>query len=117
MKEDKRIKQVTFIEESTRNAFGKLESGKFEDRELFNFINRAIDDLKKNPFVGIKLPRKLWPKEYVQRYGINNLWKYDLPNGWRLLYTIKGDAVQIVSVILEWMKHKEYDRKFGYKKS
>lgn len=117
MKEDKRIKRVVFIDEPTRNAFDKLKEGKFEDRTLYGFIDRAIDDLKKNPFVGIKIPRRLWPKEYVQKYDINNLWKYDLPNAWRLLYMVKGDSIKIVAVILEWMDHKKYDRKFGYKTS
>ncbi len=117
MKKDARIKYVSFIEETTRKSFDKLKSGKFEDKTLYEFIDRAIDDLKENPFVGIKLPKKLWPKEYVQKYAINNLWKYDLPNAWRLLYTIKGNSVKIVAVILEWMDHKKYDRKFGYKTS
>jgi len=116
MKEDKRIKQVAFIEESTRNAFDRLKKGKFEDRTLYRFIDRAIDDLEEKPFVGIKIPKRLWPKEYIQKYGINNLWKYDLPNAWRLLYTIKGDSVKIIAVILEWMDHKKYDRRFKYKK-
>ncbi len=41
------------------------------------------------------------PKEYIKKYKIDNLWKYNLPNAWRLLYTIKGNEVMIVSVILE----------------
>ncbi|MCX6801724.1 MAG: type II toxin-antitoxin system YoeB family toxin [Candidatus Diapherotrites archaeon] len=114
-KPDKREKFVLFIDENTREAFEKLQSGKYEDIQLYGFIDRAIDDLKANPFVGINLPKRLWPKEYVQKYRINNLWKYDLPNGWRLLYTVKGTEVEIIAVILEWMEHKEYDRKFHYK--
>jgi hypothetical protein len=35
----------------------------------------------------------------VQKYCINNLRKYDLPNGWRLLYTIKGNEIEITDVI------------------
>jgi len=114
MKEDKRIKQVTFIEESARNAFEKLKEGRFEDKTLYEFIDRAIDDLEGNPFVGVRIAKRLWPKEYIQKYGINNLWKYDLPNGWRLLYTIKGDSIKVIAVILEWMDHKSYERRFNY---
>ena len=62
MKDDKRTKHVTFIEESTRNVFDKLKQGKFEDKMLYGFIERAIDDLKENPFVGIKLPKKTLAK-------------------------------------------------------
>jgi hypothetical protein len=51
----------------------------------------------------------------VTKYRIKNLWKYDLPNGWRLLYTITADnEVEIISAILEWFDHKNYERKFKY---
>jgi hypothetical protein len=50
----------------------------------------------------------------VKEYGITNLWKYDLPNAWRLIYTIKEDEVTILNVILEWFDHKEYGRRFKY---
>ena len=53
-------------------------------------------------------------KKYVLDYKIDNLWKYDLPNSWRLIYTIRLDEVEIISVVLEWFNHKEYDRRFGY---
>ncbi|MBI4044294.1 MAG: hypothetical protein HY392_01145 [Candidatus Diapherotrites archaeon] len=117
MKQDNRKIFVIFVDDKTKEAYDKLKAGKFEDKELYEFINRAIDDMKKNPRVGIHLPKRLIPKEYVQKYGINNLYKYDLPNGWRLIYTIKGSEVEILAVILEWFDHKNYDRKFGYKTS
>ncbi|MBI5553186.1 MAG: hypothetical protein HY917_00415 [Candidatus Diapherotrites archaeon] len=108
---------MLFLDDATRAAFDKLQSGKYEDRQLYDFIQRASVDLKTNPFVGIKIPHKQWPKEYVQKYRANNLWKYDLPNGWRLIYTVKGNEVQVLTVILEWVEHKDYERKFGYKRS
>ncbi|MEF8848671.1 MAG: hypothetical protein V5A68_06000 [Candidatus Thermoplasmatota archaeon] len=70
--------------------------------------------MKKNPTCGIKIPRKLCPKGYIKKYEINNLWKYDLPNAWRLIYTIVGNEVKIIALILEWMSHKDYERRFGY---
>ena len=115
MKEDKRIKRVTFIEESARNAFEKLKEGRFEDKTLYEFIDRAIDDLEGNPFVGVRIAKRLWPKEYIQKYQANNLWKYDLPNGWRMIYTITTpNKIEIISIILEWFNHPEYERRFHY---
>ena len=65
--------------------------------------------------MGVKIPRNVWPRFYVQKYGIDNLRKYDLPDGWRLIYTLKGDTVRIVAVIIEWFSsHKEYAKRFGY---
>jgi hypothetical protein len=77
-------KNVAFISESLKKEFEKLKNGKYEEGALYDYIDRAIDDLKKDPCVGIKLPKKLWPREYIIKYGVTNLWKYDLPNAWRL---------------------------------
>ena len=67
--------------------------------------------------MGIKVQRELWPKIYVQKHSIDNLRKYDLPNGWRVIYTLRGSEVEIVAVILEWFStHKQYEKRFGYKK-
>jgi len=111
---EQRIKRIGFAEPSIKKAFNDLEKGKHEDKELFRFLQRAIEDLKSNPFSGIRVPSRLWPKEYIKKYKINNLRKYDLPNAWRLIYTIKGNEVEIVSVLIEWFDHKKYERKFKY---
>jgi Txe/YoeB family toxin of Txe-Axe toxin-antitoxin module len=105
---------VAFISEKIKKEFESLKEGKFEDKKLYEFISRAINDLKKNPSCGIKIPKKLWPKEYFQGGNITNLFKYDLPNSWRLIYTIKEDEIRIVNIILEWFSHKEYEKRFGY---
>lgn len=115
-KKVKRIKRVAFAELSLKKAFEELKTGKYEDKQLVRFLDRAIEDLKENPFCGIRIPSKLWPKEYIRKYKINNLRKYDLPNAWRLIYTIKGNELEIISVIIEWLSHKEYDRRFKYKR-
>ena len=105
---------VIFRDKKLELTFEILKEGKFEDKKLYSFINRAIEDLKKDKTCGIKIPKKLWPKLYIQNYKISNLWKYDLPNGWRLIYTIKEDEIRVLNVILEWFDHKEYEKRFNY---
>ena len=102
---------VGFIDEKTKEEYDKA---KLEDPQLYKFLERATDDLKKNPNCGIKIPQDLWPKEYIKKYKIDNLWKYDLPNAWRLIYTIAKDEVKIMAILLEWFDHKNYERRFGY---
>ncbi len=115
-KSNGRVKRYAFVELSLKETFENLEEGKYEDKQLANFLKKAIADLLENPFCGIRIPSKIWPKEYVRKYKINNLRKYDLPNGWRLIYTIAGNKLEIISVIIEWLKHKKYGRKFKYKR-
>ncbi|MBM3229484.1 hypothetical protein FJZ26_03570 [Candidatus Parvarchaeota archaeon] len=112
---DNRAKSVSFADESLLNAYQQLKSGKFEEQELAKYLDRAIGDLKENPLCGIKIPRHLWPDEYAKKFGIDNLRKYDLPDGWRLMYYLVGNRVEIISVILEWLTHKDYEKRFGYK--
>ena len=110
----KRITNVAFASQNLEKAYNSLKEGKFEDNKLYDFIMRAKKDLKINPNSGIRIPTRLIPKEYLQKYGINNLWKYNLPNAWRLLYSIIGDEIKIVAMILDWMNHKDYERLFKF---
>ena len=105
---------VTFGDKKIEIDFESLKEGKVEDKQLYTSIDRAIIDLKNNPACGIKVPKNLWPKEYIKKYDITNLWKYDLPEGWRLVYTIQTNEIMILNVILEWFDHKEYERRFHY---
>src|SRR3989344_5807474 len=103
--------KVVFISEELEDDFKSLKV----DDPIKKAMIRAITDLKENAFSGIQIPKRLFPKEYVQKYGISNLWKYDLPRGWRLLYTVTSDnEVELISAILEWFDHKDYEKRFGY---
>ena len=53
--------------------------------------------------------------KYDQLFMPFSIWKYDLPRGWRLLYTVApNNEVELISAILEWFDHKDYERRFGY---
>lgn len=111
MNNDKRPVSVVFADEKLKDAYYSV---KISDPILFKFLDRATDDIKENPKCGIAIPKRLIPKVYVQKYGINNLWKYNLPNAWRLIYSITGDNVEVIAILLEWFPHKEYERRFKY---
>ena len=110
-----RIARVAFADEAVQKAFDELASGPFEEKQLHEWISRAVSNLKQNPLCGVRVPSKLWPKQYA-KYGVNNLFKLDLPKGWRLVYFLRGNDVEIISVILEWFSHENYEKRFGYKK-
>ena len=102
--------EVIFINKDVEKEFLSLD----DSGEIKKFIKRAIEDIKLNAFCGIPIPKRLIPKLYIQDYDVKNLWKYDLPDGWRLIYTINSDKVKLLSIILEWFDHKEYERRFNY---
>jgi len=106
--------RVVFADEKLKEAFEKLKDSTTEDNNLYKWLNHAFDDISENTFCGIRIPKRLIPKEYIEIYGIDNLWKYNLPNAWRLLYSVAHDEIIILSIVLEWLSHKEYERKLKY---
>ncbi len=47
---------------------------------------------------GVQIPKSQIPEEYIVQYGVTNLWKINLPDYWRMLYTIVGNEFEIISV-------------------
>jgi len=72
--------KVVFISDELELNFNTLKN----DDPIKKAMVRAIRDLRENAFSGIQIPKRLIQKEYIKKYEINNLWKYDLPSGWRL---------------------------------
>ena len=101
--------EVQFVNKELQKTFEE-----FEEKPLKEQLKKALYDIEENPFCGIQIPKRLIPKEYVKKHNIANVWKYNLPGAWRLIYSIRGGTAVIITIILDWMDHKEYERKFGY---
>ena len=109
------ISEIRFGDEHVKKAYLELDSPKFQEKQLKGWLDRAFEDIQKDAFCCTQIPKRLIPLDYRKRFGpIDNLWKYDLPNGWRLIYTVKKDEVIVLGIVLEWMSHKEYERRFRY---
>ena len=106
--------KVKFIDKKIHKAFEELRNGNADERKMYDWLVRAFKDIEANAFCGVQIPTRLIPKVYLKKYNIKNLWKYNLPNAWRLLYSIENNRILVVSIILEWMNHKDYERRFNY---
>ena len=89
------------------------------EKTLLNAINKKVELIKANPHYGNSIAKRLIPKSYKEKYGIDNLFRIELPNAWRMLYTLTdGETkIEIIAFVLELMNHKIYNKKFGYKKN
>ena len=112
-----KVRHSPLFEEQLKKLRGavKEQNSKFH-RQLLKAIEREEDNLRIDMHRGIQIEKSKIPKEYVIQYGVTNLWKIDLPGFWRMIYTIVGNEFEIISVLLEFMDHKEYDKRFGYRK-
>lgn len=102
--------KVVFVDESLEKSFGKLN----EADPLKKGLVKAIKEVQENSFVGRNVKKELIPKEIIKKYNINNLWIYNLPNGWRMLYVLTSSEIRIIAVVLNWMSHKDYERLFKF---
>jgi Txe/YoeB family toxin of Txe-Axe toxin-antitoxin module len=103
--------KVVFSEISLRKSFEDLKD---RNPRLSKEIEKALNDICKNYSVGRNVRKKLIPKSLIQKYGINNLWIYNLRKDWRLLYSVEGGEVEILAVVLDWMNHKDYEKLFKF---
>ena len=82
---------------------------------LLRSINRVRDLLKQNPFAGDQVPKRQIPLKYIQKFDAENVWRIELADRWRLVYTITGNQIDIVTFVMDIFNHKDYDNVFGYK--
>lgn len=81
---------------------------------LLKIVNDGLDVLKENMFGGERIERRKFPKYYVQKYGVNNLYKFNLDSRTRLICTLVAEETGIAVVVLEILDHKKYEERFGY---
>ena len=94
-----------------------IELKKRNDKEaliLLNSIERVIEILRNNPQFGDPIRKELIPDK-LKSLGINNLYRVELSNYWRMLYTLEGNKIEIFLFVLNILNHKEYDKLFGYR--
>ncbi len=87
------------------------------ERSIFNAVNKKIKLIKVNIHYGEPIAKNLIPDEYKSKYGVTNLFRVELPNFWRMLYTLTNgnSEIEIVAFVLDIIDHKDYNKKFGYK--
>ena len=107
MKPDK----VVFFDKELEESFNELS----DKDPIKRGIIRAIRAIQEDFTCGRNVKKELIPKKIIDKYALNNLWLYDLPNGWRLLYSVTSTGeIEIIAAILDWMNHKDYERLFGF---
>ena len=94
----------------------KAASSKIE-RSILNAINKKSELIKANTHYGEPIAKRLIPKEYLEKYGITNLFWVELPNFWRMLYTLaEGETkLEIIAFVIDIANHRKYNKIFGYK--
>ena len=83
--------------------------------KFHKWINDMEIVLKGNMFAGECVRKKQIPDYYRKRYGVNNLYHYSHPEGFRSCYALVDfDGLGVCPLILELKDHNEHARIFGH---
>ena len=85
-----------------------------EGSYFLKIVDAGLDVLKLNMFAGERIEKRKYPRCCVQKYGVNNLYKFNLDSRTRLTYTLVAEETEVAVVILEVLDHKKYEKRFGY---
>jgi|SRR3989344_5027446 len=111
---DKEVRVL--LKDQAKEAYFKLKKRNDKDsKTLLNSIERIFDVLKKNPQFGDPIRKELIPGEFIKQ-KIKNIYRLELSNYWRMIYTLEGNKIEILVFVLKIFDHKEYNKLFGYKK-
>ena len=89
--------------------FNSLSGGKLKQE-----IIESFSLLKEDCTRGDNIPKNLI-QYYLQKYDVNNVWRYELSDGARMVYTILTDSNGLIVYLLEGFRtHDEYDKRFCY---
>ena len=106
-----KAEKVVFVDNSLEEAFRNLS----EKDSIKKALKKAIKNIQEDVFCGRNVKKKLIPRKLIEKYKINNLWIYNLPSAWRLLYSITPPRdIKIIAAILDWMNHKDYEKLFKF---
>ena len=106
-----------FLKDQAKESYLILKSRQETDKEarsILNSFERIKGILKQNPQYGDPISKRLIPKSLIN-LGIKNLYRVELSNYWRMLYTIEGNRVEVFLFVLNIVDHKDYNKLFGYK--
>jgi len=116
-----RVRLVKELSERKQLLEEADKKGNKSNIKELKLLIKAIEQLKQDFKAGQILPKKTYPsayKEYTKKYGaeveIDNLWVLKISGDWRVIYTVIGNEVEIISFILDTMTHKKYERKLNF---
>ena len=89
-------------------------------KEVERSLRRQAASLASDPLTGTFISLQRVPKASKDRWEariglITNLFKLDLPAGWRAIYTVVTHEERRAALVIDVVDHKEYERLLGYR--
>ncbi|MFW6014795.1 MAG: hypothetical protein ACOCQG_06460 [Candidatus Nanoarchaeia archaeon] len=101
----------------SRDASKTYEYIKKNKKVIHQSFIRKKELVKQNIHYGDPIAKSKFPKRYKTQYKITNLFRAEIADFWRFLYTLTQGKSQdeIIVFILDITSHKKYNKIFGYR--
>ncbi len=112
-------KVIVKLSPDAKEIYFYLKQSKYKvDKSILKAIEYKKELIKADHRYGNPISKKLIPRYYKEKYDIKNLYRVELPNFWRMLYTIRagGTEIEIIAFVIDIVDHEKYSKRFGYKK-
>jgi len=113
--------KIKFSEEA-KEAFDfltKENNNPKQKRIILNSLRNKIELTRLNIHHGNPIKKKLIPEYYKTKYSADNLFRIELAQFWRMLYTLTDEEnePEIIIFILDILDHDKYNKRFKYRKN
>lgn len=97
-------------------TYAQLKANKQKNKAMLEAINNVKHQLENSDMpLGAHHKRDTIPKYYITKYNLQLLYHFDMPNGHRLIYTVRRSLPDgKEALFLELLSHDEYNKRFGY---
>ena len=100
----------------TKNDFVPFWNSLDSASKLHKSIADTIDLIKNDPTRGNHVKYDKIPSYYIKKYKIKSLFRIELVDYWRMMYSIHTfDDSGVGILVLEALSHEKYNKRFGYK--
>jgi hypothetical protein len=111
----KKILLVLVHETDFLPFYNRLKSNPEKNDTLLNVINGVKQQLSKSDHpLGIHHKHENIPQSYKIRYNLQVLYHFEMPDNYRLMYTVRKSTNEKEALFLQLLTHDEYNKLFGY---
>ena len=102
----------------------EIEKGikKSYNQKLLGSLKKSEELLKFNPQYGRHMSKKYLKNKVIQeyekmlqKYDVDELWELNLYDYWRAIYSFVRGEVEVLALILDFMDHPTYNKKYKVK--
>ena len=95
--------------------YNKLKTNPQKNKAILEALNNGKQQLENSDYLlGANHKKDTIPKSYIQKYSLQALYHFDMPDSYRLMYTVRRALDGKEALFLELLSHDEYNKLFGY---